>query len=133
MRELCDMRSGLYEGYDTPQFAAAELESSEELQTANAGSVGRPAQTLFPPNRGYRYSNTNYILLGLIIESLTKDSVADQIRKRLIEPFGLRETSFPKRSHARTVDCAVTASTHTEIGRTSATRCRSRSCGRPAR
>jgi D-alanyl-D-alanine carboxypeptidase len=50
----------------------------------------------FAPNAGYHYSNTNYLLLGLIIEAVTKDDVGDQIRKRLIEPFGLAQTSFPR-------------------------------------
>src|SRR6202000_1856798 len=36
-----------------------------------------------------------YLLLGLIIESVTKDSVGDQISKRLLVPFKLTETSYP--------------------------------------
>ena len=35
------------------------------------------------------------MLLGLIIEHITKDNVANQIRKRLLEPFRLTQTSFP--------------------------------------
>ena len=50
----------------------------------------------FPPGQGYRYSNTNYLLLGMIIESITKDNVGNQIRKRLLEPFGLKQTSYPE-------------------------------------
>jgi D-alanyl-D-alanine carboxypeptidase len=36
------------------------------------------------------------LLLGLIIEDITKDSVGDQIRKRLLEPFGLTQTIYPQ-------------------------------------
>src|SRR5581483_1141598 len=50
----------------------------------------------FAPGTRYNYSNTNYLLLGLIIESITKDSVGDQIRKRLLVPFGLTNTSYPQ-------------------------------------
>ena len=32
----------------------------------------------------------------MIIESITKDSVGNQIRKRLLEPFGLKQTSYPE-------------------------------------
>jgi D-alanyl-D-alanine carboxypeptidase len=49
----------------------------------------------FAPGQGYHYSNTNYLILGLIIENVTHDSVADQIRKRFLDPFNLRQTSYP--------------------------------------
>jgi D-alanyl-D-alanine carboxypeptidase len=50
----------------------------------------------FPPGRGYHYSNTNYLILGLIIEQITKDTVANQIRRRLLVPFGLTQTFYPQ-------------------------------------
>ncbi len=95
VRELCDMRSGLYEGYDTPQFAALNWKVPKNFKPQMLVGWAVEHKPYFAPNRGYQYSNTNYILLGLIIESLTKDTVGNQIRKRLIEPLGLRATSFP--------------------------------------
>ena len=95
VRELCDMRSGLYEAYDTPQFAALHWTVPPHFKPQMLVSWAVRHKPYFAPNRGYRYSNTNYILLGLIIESLTNDTVENQIRKRLIQPFGLRATSFP--------------------------------------
>src|SRR6185437_6334987 len=50
---------------------------------------------LFAPGARYNYSNTNYLILGMIIEKLTHDTVGNQIRKRLIGPMGLAGTSFP--------------------------------------
>ena len=49
----------------------------------------------FPPGKGYRYCNTNYLLIGMIIGNITKDTVGNQIRKRLLEPFGLTQTFYP--------------------------------------
>jgi D-alanyl-D-alanine carboxypeptidase len=49
----------------------------------------------FAPGKGYRYSNTNYLLLGLIIEKVTGNTVGDEIEKRLIVPFKLANTSYP--------------------------------------
>ena len=69
VRELCDMRSGLFEAYDTPQFAQAELEGAAKTSARACWLVGRPEKPYFAPNKGYHYSNTNYLLLGLIIES----------------------------------------------------------------
>jgi D-alanyl-D-alanine carboxypeptidase len=58
----------------------------------------------FAPGTSYRYSNTNYLLLGLIIENITKDNVGDQIRRRLLEPFGLTQTKYtPNRGHAESL------------------------------
>ncbi len=96
VRELCDMRSGLYEAYDTPQFARLNWKVPKGFSPRMLVAWAARQKPYFAPNRGYHYSNTNYLLLGLIIEAITKDSVADQIRKRLIEPFGLTQTSFPQ-------------------------------------
>jgi D-alanyl-D-alanine carboxypeptidase len=42
----------------------------------------------------WEYSNTNYILLGLIIERVTGHSLDHEIRHRIIEPLQLGQTSF---------------------------------------
>ncbi|HEY1429678.1 MAG TPA: serine hydrolase domain-containing protein [Candidatus Tumulicola sp.] len=96
IRELCEMRSGLYEAYDTPQFAAHNAKVPKNFNARMLVAWAVQHKPYFPPNQGYRYSNTNYILLGLIIQAITKDSVGNEIRKRLIEPFGLTQTFFPQ-------------------------------------
>ena len=52
----------------------------------------RNAPALFPPGSGWVYSNTDYIILGLIIEQVTGNSYADEIARRFIEPLGLADT-----------------------------------------
>jgi D-alanyl-D-alanine carboxypeptidase len=96
IRELCDMRSGLFEAFDTPQFAALNGRVPKNFNQRMLVAWAVRHKPYFAPNQGYRYSNTNYILLGLIIQAITNDSVANEIRKRLIEPFGLTQTSFPQ-------------------------------------
>jgi len=49
----------------------------------------------FAPGTGFRYSNTNYVLAGMVIEKVTGRSYATEIRRRLIRPLGLRDTSLP--------------------------------------
>ncbi|MEU9130521.1 serine hydrolase domain-containing protein [Kitasatospora sp. NPDC048540] len=49
----------------------------------------------FAPGTSWAYSNTNYILAGMIIEKVTGRTVAEQIDRRIIQPLGLRHTSFP--------------------------------------
>jgi len=96
VRELCNMRSGLFEAYSTPQFARLNMTVPKNFAPRMIVAWAVKQKPYFAPGKGYHYSNTNYLLLGLIIEQITKDSVGDQIRKRLLEPFGLTQTSYPQ-------------------------------------
>jgi CubicO group peptidase (beta-lactamase class C family) len=51
--------------------------------------VGKP---LSPPGRAWHYSNTNYLLLGLIAEHVTGMPYAELVRTRLLDPAGLGAT-----------------------------------------
>jgi len=42
----------------------------------------------------YKYSNTNYILLGMIAEKIEKKNIADIIESRIVKPLGLENTSL---------------------------------------
>ncbi len=50
---------------------------------------------LFPPGTGWHYSNTNYVLLGLIMEQVTGQAVADLFQERLFTPLGMQNTLMP--------------------------------------
>ncbi|MER5615614.1 serine hydrolase domain-containing protein [Streptomyces sp. NPDC002215] len=47
------------------------------------------------PGEKFEYSNTNYLLAGMVIKAVTGEDAAAQIQRRIIEPLGLRDTSFP--------------------------------------
>lgn len=53
--------------------------------------AGRP---IAPPGKGYHYANTNYVLLGLIVEAVTERTLAEEFRGRFFEPLGLRSASY---------------------------------------
>jgi D-alanyl-D-alanine carboxypeptidase len=46
----------------------------------------------FAAGEGWEYSDTNYILLGMIIESITGRTLYEEVESRLLEPLGLRNT-----------------------------------------
>jgi D-alanyl-D-alanine carboxypeptidase len=50
---------------------------------------------LFAPGTGWSYSNTDYVLAGLLIQAVTGHSYGAEIEQRIIEPLGLRDTSVP--------------------------------------
>jgi D-alanyl-D-alanine carboxypeptidase len=99
IREMCQMRSGLFEAYDTPQVLkianAPTFSGDTKFDARTLVRWGVAQKPLFAPGTKYNYSNTNYLLLGLIIEAITRDTVGHEIEKRLIRPFGLTQTSYP--------------------------------------
>ena len=53
--------------------------------------IGKP---YFAPGRGYHYSNTNYILLGVVIEKVTGKTIASLVRSEFLDPLGMKNTWF---------------------------------------
>ena len=51
------------------------------------------ANPLFPAGTGYSYSDTGYLLLGLVIEKVTGRRYYDLVRERFLQPLGLKATS----------------------------------------
>ena len=47
------------------------------------------------PGEKFGYSNTNYVLAGMVIKAVTGSEPAAEVQRRIIEPLGLRDTSFP--------------------------------------
>lgn len=56
--------------------------------------VGLIGPSLFAPGTGWKYSNSNYVLLGRIVERVTGMGIAQAIRTRLLDPLDLRQTWF---------------------------------------
>lgn len=50
------------------------------------------AEPLFEPGTEWSYSNTNYLLLGELIESVTGNPVQVEMRSRILDPLGLSDT-----------------------------------------
>ncbi len=69
--------------------------------SAGANKVWTPAELValsakhppdFAPGEGWNYSNTGYIIVGMVIEAVTSEKVAAQLRSRVLEPLGLEST-----------------------------------------
>ncbi|MEU0282075.1 MULTISPECIES: serine hydrolase domain-containing protein [unclassified Streptomyces] len=86
LRMLLSHTSGLYD-YTAAVSAPAPTTPRAALRIALARA---PA-----PLGSYRYSNTDYVLLGLVVKKVTGRSYADEATDRIIVPLGLTGTSFP--------------------------------------
>jgi CubicO group peptidase (beta-lactamase class C family) len=56
-------------------------------------------QSIFEPNTKFEYSNSNYYLLGAIIEDITKKSFTDNLNSRIIKKIGLKNTLLPTKTN----------------------------------
>jgi D-alanyl-D-alanine carboxypeptidase len=101
IHQLLGHTSGLFDFENDPRFIEPYLNGdlgyfrSAEARVALATSH----DPLYPPGQTTTstYSNTNYTVLGLIVEAATHKSIGSQLRRRLFEPLKLSATSFPVR------------------------------------
>ncbi|WP_439675288.1 serine hydrolase domain-containing protein [Embleya sp. MST-111070] len=49
----------------------------------------------FAPGESWKYSNTNYVLAGMLVEKVTKHPIARELDQRIIKRLGLHDTYFP--------------------------------------
>lgn len=99
IRQLGNHTSGI--------FDYSKADSFQESYGNNTSEYWSPKQLLaialrnkpyFDPGQGWEYSNSNTLLLGLIIEKITGNSVAAEIQTRILKPLGMTQTSFPTTS-----------------------------------
>ena len=90
VRQLLRHQSGLPEYFDADTKPPAEPVAGDQLLDA---ALTRRAQ--FAPASAIKYTNTNYVIAGLLIEKLTGHPAADEITRRIIVPLELSDTYFP--------------------------------------
>jgi D-alanyl-D-alanine carboxypeptidase len=95
IRQILDMRSGLFEAYEVPELNAMDVTESTRFDPHQIIRWAVAQKPYFAPGTGYHYSNTGYLIAGLIIEAVTHDTLKHQIEQRLLVPFKLTQTSVP--------------------------------------
>ncbi len=95
IEQLLTMRSGIGDFFgeklrQTPKDKIRTLQDYVPLFAADP--------LLFPPGSKQQYSNGGYIVLGLIIESLTGQSYYDFVEKNVFERAGMKNSAFGLRS-----------------------------------
>ncbi|MFC5889041.1 serine hydrolase domain-containing protein [Kitasatospora sp. CM 4170] len=99
VRQLLNHTSGIYDPTTEPAFFAPYLERDDRDHVHTPREViaraVRHEPEFTPPGDHWAYSNTNYLLAGLVIEAVTHHSAPAEIRRRILAPLGLKDTSFP--------------------------------------
>jgi D-alanyl-D-alanine carboxypeptidase len=96
LRQLADMRSGLCSYSATDTFRQALFADPHRIFSPRellGYAFARSA--IFPPGQGFDYSNTNAILLGLVVEKVSGQSLPRYIRGHILDALGMSHTSFP--------------------------------------
>ena len=92
IKQLLKHESGIFNLTDSPLFF--EVLNQNHLyiwedEEIILNLVGKP---LFQPGESYSYSNTNYILLGMILKKATGKSISTLLRERIIAPLNFNHT-----------------------------------------
>jgi D-alanyl-D-alanine carboxypeptidase len=96
LRELMNHTSGLFNYTDDGAFVNDPVSSLSRAWTPpELLAVAFAHPPYFAPGANWSYSNTNYIVLGLVVEALTGKLLGQVLQERIFTPLGLTSTSFP--------------------------------------
>jgi D-alanyl-D-alanine carboxypeptidase len=93
IRQLLGMQTGIYNYTDNPAFSTFVNKHPHHRWTPeDALNFARGMPAVFAPGTHSEYSNTNYILLGLVIERASHHSLAYELQHRIFTPLHLQHT-----------------------------------------
>jgi D-alanyl-D-alanine carboxypeptidase len=100
VRQLLQHTSGIpdYLEFLSPQEILKDPLAHHDMRDLVNVALAHPRT--FKPGDGWRYSNTGYLLAGMLIEKVTGHTWGGEIRRRIIKPLGLRQTYVPVDSSA---------------------------------
>ncbi|MFM9984405.1 MAG: serine hydrolase, partial [Flavobacteriales bacterium] len=95
IRQLLQHKSGLYDVFSNPDFQIAinsDIDSVWDAQVLIETFIEAP---IFSPGAAWSYCNTNYLLLGIIIEEATGNPFYVEMRNRFFDPLALSTFGIP--------------------------------------
>jgi D-alanyl-D-alanine carboxypeptidase len=95
LRMLLNHTSGIFNYTDDPDFlASAFADPYRRWSPRELIDLALANPPLFPPGTSWSYSNTGYILLGLVLQKASGRSVAELVERRVTRPLHLEDTYF---------------------------------------
>lgn len=96
IEDLLRLQSGIFsfdeDARHMAPYMAGDFDYTWQPEELVALAAEHPA--LFEPGERFYYSNTNYVLLGLIVEKITGESLADAVRERVLGPVGMSSATM---------------------------------------
>lgn len=98
VRELLSHKTGIDSWEDDPAWIrkgrGSEVDPAHFWEKTEALDYLRRPKRIAQDRRHWSYSNTNYTLLGLMIEQITGGTLEAEIRRRILEPLAMMNTFF---------------------------------------
>jgi D-alanyl-D-alanine carboxypeptidase len=96
LRQLLNHTSGLFNVNEDDDFKQALIaDPGRSWSPRDVLAVAFSHPPLFAPGTNWSYSNTNYVVLGLVIEAATGGTLEQELEQRILTPLKLDATSFP--------------------------------------
>lgn len=95
IRQLLNHTSGIFNYVEVEEFWDAVYKNLNKVWTNEElinFTINKPLY--FLPGEGWHYSNTNYVLAGIIVYAATGNSIEHEIKTRLINPTHLSNTYY---------------------------------------
>ncbi|MFG2004843.1 serine hydrolase domain-containing protein [Spirillospora sp. NPDC048911] len=96
VRQLLQHTSGIHDDY--PDYTSAKdfyqhrYDTYTPEETVARAMRHRPD---FKPEKDWGYSNTGYVLLGMVVQKVTGNPWHEEVRDRIVRPLGLKHTFWP--------------------------------------
>lgn len=95
IRQLLNHTSGLFNYGDSQTWVDLYVQDVDrKWTTRQLLDIAFNEEVYFAPGESMHYSNTNYLLLGLVIEKVTGQKAEEAIKRRTIDRLGLKKTYF---------------------------------------
>lgn len=91
LRHLLTHTSGIYPYTEDADFVD-RMVAGDTFTVDEKVAIAATHDPLFAPGAAWSYSNSNYLLLGKVIEAVTGDTAAAALRTRIFTPLGMRDT-----------------------------------------
>jgi D-alanyl-D-alanine carboxypeptidase len=95
IRHLLQHRSGLVDVTSYASWIQAAYRS-RAVRPRDAVRFALDRDPLFPAGSSWSYSNTNYLVLGLLVEAVTGKTYGDELSRRILQPLELEHTALPR-------------------------------------
>ena len=96
LRMLADMTAGLHSYTEDDAWVKTMFSNLKRVWTPRElVDVGLKSPPDFAPGQGWHYSNTNYVLLGMILEQVAGKKIQDAFAEKMFKPLKLTQTSWP--------------------------------------
>jgi len=96
VRHLLNMTAGVYDYTMDDAFGRAfDRDPLMAFGPRDAIRIVKRHEPSFAPGEGVSYSDSNYVLLGLVVQRVTDRSLGRVIRHRILKPLGMSHTSYP--------------------------------------